>query len=318
VSSEGSRARDKTVIAKGAIETDYATYCNIMPDQTVSEPLIPYRNPLKQLNWRIEIHKGAKYWPQENPGIYGMSVGIRYGCLIKGTVFAKEKISLQSGLCLRPGAKEDEFTPGIIYGNIISLGNLEIKEPSEREKKQYGDWTAPEPKEGDDYPLIIKGNVICNSAIINAGVCIEGNVIASNDIIIKPGTKDHHFVKIKGSIYSINGKIELDRCFCKTVRSLKDITVDNLVVLELPFMMAAEGRIILNKDVYVVDPLLCQSCVGSDFDLRACESFLKEQCPKLERLTQSDLMPYQNGVILTKTWRTFKDTKRYQVMIIDQ
>jgi hypothetical protein len=319
MSSEGSRARDKTVIAKGAIETDYATYCNIMPDQTVSEPLIPHKNPLKQLDWRLEFHKGAIYRPPENPGVYGMSIGIRYGCLVKGSIFAKEKVSLQSGLCLRPGAKENEFTPGRIDGNIISLDKLEIKEPSEREKKQYGDWTAPNPQEGDGYPLVIKGNVICDVATINAGVCIEGNLIASNDVIIKPGEKDHHFVKVNGAVYSINGKVELDRCFCKTVRSCKDITVDNLVALEIPIMMATEGQITLNKDVCVVDSLLCQSCMeSSDFDLRACESFLKEECPKLERLTQSDVMPYQNGSILARTWRTFKDTKRYQVVIIEQ
>jgi hypothetical protein len=201
---------------------------------------------------------------------------------------------------------------------------LEIKEPSEREKKQYGDWTAPNPQEGDGYPLVIKGNVICDSATINAGVCIEGNLIASNDVIIKPGEKNHHFVKVNGAVYSINGKVELDRCFCKTVRSRKDITVDNLVGLDISggmmaIMMATEGQIVLNKDVCIVDSLFCQSCQGSsDFDLRACESFLKEECPNFERLTQSDVMPYQNGSILALTWRTFKDTKRYKVTIIEQ
>jgi len=318
VSNEGSRARDKTVIAKGAIETDYATYCNVMPDQTISEPLIPYKNPLKQLNWRLVIYKGVKYWPSENTGIYGLSVEIKYGCLIKGNVFGKERVSLQSGLCLRPGAKESEFTPGIIYGNVISLGKLEIKEPSEREKKQYGDWTAPNPKEGEDYPLVIKGNVICNSITINTGVYIEGNLIANNDVTIKPGEKDYHFVKVKGAIYSINGKVELDRCFCKTVRSLKDITVDSLMALELPIMMAVEGQITLSKDLYVIDPLVCSSCMGnSDFDLRACESFIKETCPKLERLTQSDVIRYQSGSLLSRTWRTFNETKRYQVMLAE-
>ncbi|MEM2292881.1 MAG: hypothetical protein QXG39_07025 [Candidatus Aenigmatarchaeota archaeon] len=310
--------KDKTVIARAAIETDYMTYCNVLPDQSVSEPLIPHKNPLKQLDWRIVFHKGAIYQPSENFGVYGRNVEIKYGCQIKGTVFAREKLHLQSGFCLKSGAKEDVYIPGKVYGDIICLGQLEVREPTEREKAQYGDWTAPDLKSGDDYPLIVEGNVFCGSVLVNASVYIKGNLVAKNDITIKPGNEDYHFVKVDGAIISTNGKVELGRCFCKTVQSFNDIIVNDIVALDIPIMMATEGQIVLNKEVYVLDYLICESCPKTPkADLRVCESLRIGECPYggLEKLSQYDIMPCQKGVILTRTWRTFKEAKRYKVIL---
>jgi hypothetical protein len=51
-------------------------------------------------------------------------------------------------------------------------------------------------------PIGDKSNVICNSATINTGVHFEGNLIASNDVIIKPGEGIIILLKLKGNLFN--------------------------------------------------------------------------------------------------------------------
>jgi hypothetical protein len=340
-------------------ETDWLTYFRVNEDQQTAESLIPSgarsKDLSKQLDWRIEFRKGAKYNPAEQSGMYGRTVDIKYGCSIHGDVFAKDKVTIESGLAAK-GRKEDEIVPGRILGNVVTSGEVVIEEPDETYKKQYEDWQPPLrcnnpnkrtharcgtmllvdlknkmcqcPKCRDtgqynpayEQPLHIKGNVICDSATISAGVFIKGNLIAMKDININPGPEPYNLVVVKGNIVSLKGAISVSQSYSKTLRALQGVEVKDSVSLDLPIVMAEEGKINIENFIYVADPDICEVCKSfTDYITKRCEMLSSGECKKLDKLTQVDVTDYPltdpKGQVATRTWRTFKEPEPGRLLV---
>jgi hypothetical protein len=262
-------------------------------------------------------------------------------------------VTVESGLAVK-GRREDESVPGRILGNVVTLGEVEIKEPDVTEKKQYDDWQPPLkcgnlvkrsvcgamlsvdlknktcqcPNCGEvrpynssfEQPLHIRGNVICDTARVKAGAYVKGNIIAMNDITIDPGPEPYNFVVVKGNIVSLKGTVRMGQCYCKTVRGLKGVEVRDEVALDVPIVMADEGDVKIERSMYIVDPDVCGVCKGfTDYIMKRCESLATGECKKLDKLTQVDVVDYtvgdRKGQVATRTWRTFKEPEPGRLLV---
>ncbi len=81
----------KSQVTQDKIETDEETFVKVAPDQTCTQPLIPTKEPTKEVDFDVTLEKGVIYNPEERVGIYGKTVEIGYGCRINGSVYGRDR-----------------------------------------------------------------------------------------------------------------------------------------------------------------------------------------------------------------------------------
>jgi hypothetical protein len=174
----------KTIMTQDKIETDDLSFARVLPDQTCIIPLIPMKNPTRQLNWDVNIGKGAVYNPEKPCGVYGRRVKIGYGARINGSVFGLESVELESGL--------GRLGRGLINGTVASLGDISIREPA----KRMEDF-----KRGG---ITVVGDIVGTNIRIDSPLVVQGNVVASGSIRLNADST------VFGTIYCKKGPLEVD------------------------------------------------------------------------------------------------------------
>ncbi len=174
----------KSILVGKKIETDYLSQATVKADQYCDTPLIPFKNPIRQLNWKVMIEKGAVYNPPGREGIYARSIKVGYGSLVNSSIFGRDSVQLEHGCC--------EHGEGLINGSVTSKGTIIIDKP----KAKMDDH-----KTGN---VIIVGDLIGKSIIIRGNTIIWGNVISERDVTIKGNNS------IFGIVYSKFGHVNIE------------------------------------------------------------------------------------------------------------
>ena len=174
----------KSILVGKKIESDYISQATVKADQYCDTPLIPLKNPSRQLNWKVIIEKGAVYNPPSREGIYARSIKVGYGSLINSSIFGRNSVHLEHGCCEHGG--------GLINGSVTSKGAIIIDKP----KAKLDDFSPGN--------LIIVGDLIGKSIEIRGNTVIWGNVISEGDVTIKDRNS------IFGIAYSKYGHVNIE------------------------------------------------------------------------------------------------------------
>ncbi len=174
----------RSILVGKKIESDYLSQATVKADQYCDTPLIPLKNPSRQLNWKVIIEKGAVYNPPSREGIYARSIKVGYGSLVNSSIFGRDSVHLEHGCCEHGG--------GLINGSITSKGAIIIDGP----KAKLDDFSAGN--------LIIVGDLIGKSIEIRGNTVIWGNVISEGDVTIKGRNS------VFGIAYSKYGHINIE------------------------------------------------------------------------------------------------------------
>ena len=266
----------KSQITTDAIETDNLTYVKVAPYQTCKLPLIPLKNPSKQIEWSVNIGTGAIYNPDRKIGIYGHNIKVGYGSRLNGNIHARDCINLEAGCC--------EKGPTFILGSVSSMNNIFIKKP----RNKLDDYS--------DGSVIINGNVYCKNIEILAPVIIRGNLIAEKNIVIKNNAI------ISGVIYSKKGKV-----------LIKNATAYSIVVgnsQDPSRILDNDSRIKgmkygleISGDVELLYPFVW---IKNDTNPIKISRPIRVKSEKDQSilLDEQDILEYRGGILLSRNWRS--------------
>lgn len=287
----------KSQVTQDKIETDEETFIKVAPDQTCTQPLIPTKDPTKEVDFDVTLEKGVIYNPEERVGIYGKTVEIGYGCRINGSIYGRDKVDLSSGAI-------EDFGGGMVYGNISSLGDVIIEEP-DKKMDDYGEGVVN-----------VVGDVAGKNVKINSPTIVKGNILSKQDIEINAETI------VQGNIYSKRGKVSVAHTVANSIiagnyrteseeeeggvdeRSFGiDLKWDVSILTPLIWLKnkRKDNDVHIERPVRIVGPP-CWNCEKAESVLK-CMYFSGDDCEKYQRLTSKDKLKRKNGVILSNAWR---------------
>ncbi|MEW5937761.1 MAG: polymer-forming cytoskeletal protein [Candidatus Thermoplasmatota archaeon] len=308
MTNEETAGAVKAQVTKKAVETDGLTYANVSPDQFCEEPLIPLKNPTQQMVWNVTIGKGAVYNPRTPAGIYANKVEINYGARVNGSIFGRERVTVDSGTS-RAG-------PTFIYGNVTSNGHVLISAPV-KTMKDYEEGVA-----------VIIGNIVGKIIEINTPVVVKGNVLAEEDVKLENGVVVYGIVHSKGRIDAKDASaytfISENR---KRIAKSPGEDVDEVepsgpaihigagVSVFLPFIWLKESREKPVDDVLAIDGKVryidskCADCAAQRGirEIMKCRQYLDGKCGDYTAMDKNDILAYQQGFMLSLAWRTSRD-----------
>lgn len=309
--SDGKSGVVKTVVTEEAITTDHKTYVKVAPDQECIEPLIPKEGPKEGGEPRVYfldviLEKGSIYNPKGRPGIYGNRITIGYGVRVKGPVVGRNDVEISSGAGV--------LGPGIILGNVYSIGDVYISPP----RKRLSDYK--------DGPIIIIGDVVGKNVEIRGDAIIKGSIVAEKDITIEGGSN----TVIEGFVYSKTGGVHITRASCAGIIAGNypdeegkigvGVKIGEKVTVYHPIIWVKNGDpengIVFESGYVRVLRKPCFECYRNGFkSILNCPKYISGECKQFLYISGDDVLKNDAGIFASDSWRVVEeDMEHYQIL----
>lgn len=273
----------KSQIVKTSVETDDMSHAKVHHYQSCDKPLIPSKNPSKQLDWTVELGIGSIYNPNIICGIYAKKTKIRYGARVNSSINSREEIIIENGMA--------KLGPTLVLGSITSGGTVFIEKP------------VTTRSDHNDGPAVIYGNIYANDVLIKGNANIYGNVIAHENVVIEGEAMIH------GAIYSRKGKIKIEKTEAYSLiaggdQKKKDAdiwendspvfgieTCDD-IILRYPMIWLKN----MKDGIKINEPILIK-LQGGKFPEKYNNIYLD----------QKDVISVNNGLFVSRNWRSLRE-----------
>jgi|GEM_PF-5901667 len=283
-------------ITSDKVETDNTNFATVKADQTCEEPLLPRENAFRQLNWQVTLEKGSVYRPQEDVGIYAKEVDCKYGVQISGTVFGRDRVTLEHGGARHAALEGEDDDPVYVgtrvSGSVVSEGEIVVEEADAK----HDDWT--------ERPAVVYGDVIGSHVTVERPLVVYGNVVAENTV-----RADAPLV-VLGDVKS-SGLLEASSLFAFSVVARDDVTLGTETAVVNPVIRSLDGSITLGGAVAVFDSATLAAVTDTgDLGSVAIGPWVLEEAAlwgEGDRLTTADIREADDGTIVSRAWRTVNE-----------